>query len=367
VPPALRRGRRIAGALVLLAACSDGPQANPDTATPIDATTAPTTTVATVGPPPSQLHTATTTPAAVTSSPPGVISMAPTPVTSPADPPVTSAELPVCMQPRGELTTTSDRRVLLRADGVTGPAATIVVLHGYTGTPTGIETYAQITILANDLGIAVAYPEGTPTGGDGSGWNTGASVFSTHAGDDIAALTETLDAIIATGCVDPERITLVGESNGGAMALLAACTPQLAERFTRAVLVNAAVDDGVLERCPGGGVPIPLTAVAGALDETVPLNGGKQLMPVADWFTAASSIIAGCTGVAPAPPLDTVVTRHIGTGCSTCTELLVVADGTHTWPGTNRGVSGLVPGTFALNELLIAASLANTNGCLTNH
>ena len=158
-----------------------------------------------------------------------------------------------------------------------------------------------------------------------------------------------------SGCVDPTRIILTGESNGAAMALVAACAPQLATRFTRVVLVNAAVDHSVLQRCSNTAQAVPLTVVAGAHDETTPLEGNDNFLPVDEWFAAAASQLTACSTIESAPPLDAVVLRSVGTGCSACTELLVIADGTHTWPGTSRGVSGLVPGTFDLNAMLVGA------------
>jgi polyhydroxybutyrate depolymerase len=240
-----------------------------------------------------------------------------------------------------------------------------VVVHGYTGTPEGIEKFAELTDLAASQGVAVVYPQGSPTEDGGFGWNTGAQRFATDAGDDVAALREMVLAVVMTGCVDPSAVVLAGESNGGGLALLAACTAGEAPLAARVVLVNAAVDDGVLARCTGATNPTPLTAVAGALDATIPLDGGDAMLPVVAWFASASSSIAGCVDIATAPPVDPVVERSVGTGCAACSELLVVADGTHTWPGTSRGVSGLDPGSFDLNSLLVAAARAPTSGCLT--
>ena len=254
---------------------------------------------------------------------------------------------------------------MLRASGLTGPSPAIVVVHGYTGTPEGIERFAELTELAASQGVAVAYPQGTPTDDGGFGWNTGAKRFATNVGDDVLALREMIQAVVMTGCVDPSGIVLAGESNGGGLALQAACAAAQAPLAARVVLVNAAVDEGVLARCTGATDPAPLTAVAGALDATIPLDGGDAMLPVAAWFASASSSVAGCVDIAAAPPVDPVVERTVGTGCAVCSELLVVADGTHTWPGTSRGVSGLQPGSFDLNSLLVAAARAPTAGCLT--
>lgn len=331
------------------------------TTTPTGFTSAPASTI--VAAPP----VSTTTTVLATTVPATTVPTTTVPVAAPST--AVPAGPPVACQPPGEyVSTASGRRVLLRADGLAGPAPTIVVVHGYSGTPTGIERFAELTAAANERGVAVAYPEGTPTDDGDLGWNTGASVFATTAGDDLIALGEMIGAVVATGCVDPARVILAGESNGGGLALVAACTPTLATRLQRVVLVNAAVADGVLARCAGVGGVAPLTVVAGARDETVPTDGTAELLPLADWFPRAAAVVAGCQAVEPSAPFDVVVTRQVGAGCAVCTELLLIADGTHTWPGSSRGVNGLVPGTLDLNGLLIEAALAPptpTPVCLT--
>ncbi len=354
----LSRVRLAAAALpIVIAACSGAETSTPEltvvtvegtatTTPPPSSTSAPAPTIPVTLPVPT---TTTTVPAATI------------PVTTPLPASTTAvpAVAPVICQPADDyVSTASGRRILLRADGLAGPAPTIVVVHGYSGTPTGIERFAELTAAANERGVAVAYPEGTPTEDGDLGWNTGAGVFATAVGDDLAALDEMIDAVVATGCVDPARVILAGESNGGGLALVAACTPPLAPRVQRVVLVNAAVADGVLARCAGPGGVAPLTVVAGALDETVPIDGTTELLPLVDWFPRAATAVAGCQAVEPAAPFDAVVTRQVGAGCAVCTELLVIADGTHTWPGSSRGVNGLVPGTLDLNGLLIEAALA---------
>ena len=193
--------------------------------------------------------------------------------------------------------------MLLRANGLTGPSPTIVVVHGYTGTPTGIERFVELTERANTSGIAIAYPEGSPTPDGGFGWNSGAAVMATDLVDDVTVLGEMIDAMVMSGCVDPTRVILTGESNGAALALVAACEPQLATRFMRVVLVNAAVDRGVLQRCSNTAQAVPLTVVAGAHDETTPLEGSDNFLPVDEWFAVAASQLTACPTIESVPPL----------------------------------------------------------------
>jgi poly(3-hydroxybutyrate) depolymerase len=81
---------------------------------------------------------------------------------------------------------------------------------GYTGSPSGIETFSELTPVAIAGAVAVAYPEGGPTTVGGFGWASGAGVFATTGVDDVGALGEMLDALIATGCIDPTRVTIAG-------------------------------------------------------------------------------------------------------------------------------------------------------------
>jgi polyhydroxybutyrate depolymerase len=363
----MRAVRPLAASLLLALVACTGATSGQDAATLGSGTTTSDAGVSSTGRPlvtvPAPAVEAITT-TTTTAPPPSTVSTSPTTTTGSVPATVTPEAAPVCRS-ADEVTTPSGRRVVLRASGLTAPSPAIVVVHGYTGTPEGIEKYAELTELAALQGIAVAYPQGTATEDGGFGWNTGAERFSTDAGDDVAALREMVEAVVMTGCVDPSGLVLAGESNGGGLALLAACTGALAPLVARVVLVNAAVDEGVLARCTGTIDPAPLTAVAGALDATVPLDGGDAMLPVAAWFASASSSVARCVDIAAAPPVDAVVERTVGTGCAACSELLVVADGTHTWPGTSRGVSGLEPGSFDLNPLLVAAARTPTSGCLT--
>ncbi len=273
-----------------------------------------------------------------------------------------------CRTTGGVISTAGGRNVVLRSKGLTGPSPTVLVLHGYTGTPAGIEKYSELTGLANSNGVAVAYPEGTATQQGGFGWSTGAGMFATSGVDDVKALSDMVDAVVATGCVDPQRLVISGESNGAGMALVAICDRRLWGRFAAAVLVIPAVDDGVLAHCQLNPArpPIGLSVVAGKLDQTVGYTDGRPpLLPAEQWFATAASLVNRCTSAAPVRnQVDEFAERLTSSGCAVCTEMFAVADGTHTWPGSTRGTGGLRPGTFELNRRLVALALQPAQGCL---
>lgn len=337
--------------LVGAAGCSDTTAVRPATSDTLlvgtlSPTVAPATTAALTG--------ATSTTVAPTSAPGASTTAAPV------------ATLP-CTPTDGVLTTASGRRVLVRANGAAAASPLVLILHGYTGTPTGIERYAEFTAIANAASVVVAYPEGTPVDGfEGFGWATGSSIFSTSGVDDAGALVEMLDAIIATGCVDAARVTLAGESNGAAMSLVAACDTRLRDRLAGVVMVIPAVDDGVVAHCAPGGRALPMTVVAGRLDRTVPFDGGRAtLLPQEAWFQRVATLVNACVDAPGArEALTEFVERVTPSGCGACTQLLTIADGTHTWPGSSEGVADLRPGTFDLSARLLRLATSPAPGCI---
>lgn len=316
---------------------------------------------------PQSVASVPTTAAAVTTvatQPVAAITTTPTVTTTIPAPPAPSVK---CIAKGGTMTTTAGRHVVLRLPGFDGPVPTIIVMHGYTGTPAGIEKYSELTQLANANGVAVMYPEGTATSSGGFGWATDAGMFATSGVDDVAALGEMIDATVATGCVDPKRLVISGESNGAGMALVALCDGRLRGHFAAAVLVIPAVDNAVLNHClDAGTLPIGLSVVAGKLDRTVGYADGRPpLLPAEEWFAKAASLVNSCDAQAPRrTAVDEFVERLVMGGCRACSVMFAVADGTHTWPGSSRGTGGLTPGTFDLNPRLVALALNPQQGCL---
>ncbi len=311
--------------------------------------------------------TSSATSSTATSIPATTVPPATTTTTTTSTPTTTSTTTPPvpCDQSATDIRTPSGRRVVLRNEGIETAAPTVLVIHGFTGTPSGIERVSDLTATANAAGVAVAYPEGTPVAPEGFGWNTGAAEFATEGVDDGAALVEMLAALVATGCVDPSRVTITGESNGAGMTLAALCDPRLAGAFRSAVMVIPAVDEGVLARCGDAlDTSIPLVAVAGRIDRTAPFDGGNGLLAQPVWFGRVAAN-RGCAGLDAPVALTETVDRYATSDCTPCTELLVVADGPHTWPGTPIGTAGLRPGTFDLNRRIIADVLAPAPDCLS--
>lgn len=237
---------------------------------------------------------------------------------------------------------------------VRGPATAtalpaIVVLHGYDGRPDRIEHTSGWSTMADQGRAVVAYPVGTPVGSDGFGWNTGTARFSTKAVDDVAYLRQVVDALVRDHCVDPTRVVLTGESNGGAMAVKAACDPRFSGAVRLAAPVIPAIDAGTLGAC-GSAPPIPTLAIAGRRDQVIPYDGHYTagvvpLLGQEAWFARYTQAF-GCGGSSlRSTPIDDAQIQ-VAQGCAVPMALVAVDDAVHTWPGGPVGTGGLPPGRF---------------------
>lgn len=277
--------------------------------------------------------------------------------------PSTAAPLPLCEAQSGTVEI-EGHPVLVARPTTTTPVPVFVALHGYKGTPEGLARYSQLDALAAAGQALIAYPAGTPLD-LGFGWNSGAGRFATTSGDDVAVVASVVDELLRLPCADPTRVYLVGESNGGGMALRATCDSRFDGRLAGLVLVNPAIDAGVLDTCSSAVRPVPVLAAAGALDKVVPVDGSRSpFVAVNAWFARVSQAVSGCTvPPAAAAAVGDQVSRLVGGGCAVCSELFLSADGGHTWPGASEGANGAPPGSFPLTEALGVLAAGAPRSC----
>jgi polyhydroxybutyrate depolymerase len=275
-----------------------------------------------------------------------------TAVASPATTTTTPTPTPQTECERSTTTMMVDgRAVYIETPSATSPAAVIVAVHGYKGTPQGLAQYSSLTSLADAGAAIVLYPAGEPLD-LGFGWNSGATKFATHAPDDVAVLSDVVIASLSLPCADTSRVYLVGESNGGGMALRAGCDARFAGRLAGIVLVNAAVDKGVLSTCSHGARAVPVLAVAGLLDKVVGYDGShRPFIATETWFNSVASVVAGCGG-STLRVVSAHVTAHDGSACTSCATLYTIDNGGHTWPGATQAVNGAAIGSFPLTDVL---------------
>ncbi|MEA2385531.1 MAG: polyhydroxybutyrate depolymerase [Solirubrobacteraceae bacterium] len=219
------------------------------------------------------------------------------------------------------------------------PLPLIVALHGAYADGAFMERYSGLSRLADRAGFAVVYPDSV-----GNFWR-----ISAKADDaDVRFIDGLLDRLLAGGCFDAGRVSAVGVSNGGGMAVRFACAGD--DRLAGVVSVAGAY--GPLPPCKARR-PLSLLEVHGTADPVVPYRGspadpGSDVVGfLKDW--------ADRDACRPAPRVTLErpgVERLDWTGCRDATEIahLRLIGGTHTWPGTEPPAPGPQLGVSASDE-----------------
>lgn len=220
-------------------------------------------------------------------------------------------------------------RTLIVTDGraANEAAPLVLMLHGLTGTGRIMQRKTTFDMLARAHGFVVAYPNGT-----GRRWQ--------HRGDeaDVAYLSALIGTLTATYGTDPQRVFLVGYSNGGAMALRMACENSARLRGIAVVAMTqprnfSCADDR----------PVATVFIHGGVDPVVPPTGldatsrFEGLLPIdetlAHWTDRNRCTARG--NVQEFDQTDGADTAQITqyTGCRRpLTSVLLTGQG-HDWPG----------------------------------
>jgi polyhydroxybutyrate depolymerase len=210
----------------------------------------------------------------------------------------------------------------LRMPAGAKPGATRLLVAVMSGGDGDADDYLRLGATANREGIAVLYP----TGRAGSIWQ----ITSKFGSSDVQVVTDLLDRVQASGCFDPNRISITGVSNGAGFAVRMACA--LHDRIAAVVAVAA----GYRALDPCTGVRASFLAIHGSSDPIVPFNGrppdykGNVLRYVTDWARRD-----GCSTTPSSWRPRHDVTRFDFGSCTSGMRVQVMRlEGTdHGWPG----------------------------------
>jgi polyhydroxybutyrate depolymerase len=149
----------------------------------------------------------------------------------------------------------------------------VLVLHGY-GASGGLQSfYLGITGRASQLGYVTLAPDGTRDPSGSLFWNATPACcnFGKVNVDDVGYLTGLIDEAIAQLAVDPERVYLVGHSNGGFMAYRLAC--EHSDKIAAvAVIAGATHPDPGVCKSPK---PVNVLHIHGTADDVIQYEGGS--------------------------------------------------------------------------------------------
>jgi polyhydroxybutyrate depolymerase len=104
-------------------------------------------------------------------------------------------------------------------------APLIIALHGFAQSGAKFEKYLNLTPIAEARGILYVHPDGSADKTGTRFWNATPECCDYHSPkvNDDAYLMSIIDQVSKNYAVDPERIYIIGHSNGGFMANRMAC------------------------------------------------------------------------------------------------------------------------------------------------
>lgn len=197
---------------------------------------------------------------------------------------------------------------------------------------------------ATRRGFAVLYPT-RPGGGF---W----TLNREQGTSDVENVTALLDRVVAAGCVDPDRISITGVSNGAGMATRLSC-----ERPTRfAAVVPVAAGFRALDPCPQD-ARASFLAIHGTADTVVPYNGKTvdNRAGSVPRYTARRARRNGCDAAPRTSRPRQLVTRIVYRGCDAGlrTQIVRLSGTDHGWPGATGRLPRRNPSRLdATSELL---------------
>jgi polyhydroxybutyrate depolymerase len=203
------------------------------------------------------------------------------------------------------------------------------------------------------LGLAGAatkqgYAVLSPTRAQGGFWTLNNAQGTT----DVENVTALLDRVVAAGCVDPDRISITGVSNGAGMATRMSC--ELPTRF--AAVVPVAAGYRALDPCPAN-ARASFLAIHGTADTVVPYLG-KTVDNHAGSVPRYAGRRARRNGCSPSPRVShprALVTHLVYRGCDPGlrVEILRLSGTDHGWPGAGPPLPDHNPSKLsATTELL---------------
>ena len=162
------------------------------------------------------------------------------------------------------------------------PLPLVVVIHGAFDTAAGMEKYSTFSDLADRESFIVMYPNGMGIFGLFQHWNAGhcCGKAANDDVDDVGFIAAAINDVQVRLQIDPNRIYMVGFSNGGMLAyrfaaergdILAAVAPLAAS------IGGRPSEDAPQWRIPDPVKPLSVITIHGMADDDIVYKGGVSL------------------------------------------------------------------------------------------
>ena len=240
------------------------------------------------------------------------------------------------------------------------PVPLIVLLHGYTSSGANQDSYMQFSALADAYGFLFVAPDGLQENSDDRNryWNASDACCNFFGGldDDGAYLMRIIDQVKERYSVDPDRVYLIGHSNGGFMSY------HMAYRYPDTIAAIASLAGAEASQArPSPEGPVHVLQIHGTNDGTIAYEGGDiqgNIYPGAVETVERWAEYNGCAVEGreialldldnSLPGLDTRVTRY-DNSCQVggSSELWTIDDGSHVPPVSDSFNENVVEWLFA--------------------
>ncbi|MGW4485831.1 alpha/beta hydrolase family esterase [Amycolatopsis sp. NPDC004368] len=205
----------------------------------------------------------------------------------------------------------------------------VMAFHGRKGDGSDIEEFSGI----DGLDTIAVYPVGAKGLDDQRAWQS--APYAAAGVDDVRFVSDLLDHLQSTLCVDPLRIFATGKSNGAGFVSLLAC--QLPMRIAAFATIAGAFYPGTTVGCSSS-VPAPIVDFHGTADPTIEYNGGTSHSEPIPYLMDWAQNWANHNHCAAAPvqtPIGSDVIQFSWQNClvnASVTHYRILGAG-HTWPG----------------------------------
>jgi polyhydroxybutyrate depolymerase len=229
----------------------------------------------------------------------------------------------------------------------------VFLFHGGGGGARGALFYYEMEKKAEESGFILVAPNGT---GEAKNvlltWNVGFGFGYAQKNriDEAGFITALIKDLEKRYPVDPDRIYATGMSNGAILCHLLAAQPD--NRFAAIAPVVGTLGgreqhETGMHLPPAPQTPVSVCIIQGLLDQSIPINGGRQQRSVgeAKIVTSASDTIDfwvkanNCNTIASSTYMDSLKTsvHHFpgGKNNTTVTAYIIHNMG-HAWPGSSR-------------------------------
>lgn len=227
----------------------------------------------------------------------------------------------------------------LPPDAVRRRVPLVLAFHGHGGNGATLRAVSRLDAVADALGFAVVYPDGTGTlNWIGLSWNAGTCCGQAQERgvDDLTFVDSVVATLARSAPVDSARVFAVGFSAGGMLALRLACSR--ASMFTAVADLAGAMPDVPCRPSH----PVSVLLVQGAADEelrfdlrTLPRPHGHLFAHSLEQAQRFWAGVDGCaTGELAGDSTTSRVSAHaVGCPAGVAVELISIAHHPHAWPG----------------------------------